>query len=40
VSTIRTDILMMGIKLNAQVAMKNLQNMHEESLPPLTPMKL
>ncbi len=25
---------MMGIKLNAQVAMKNLQNMHEEPLPP------
>jgi hypothetical protein len=34
VNTIRTDIAMMGIKLNAQVAMKNLQNMHaEESLP-------
>ena len=25
---------MMGIKLNAQVMIKNLQNMHEQSLPP------
>jgi hypothetical protein len=25
---------MMGIKLNAQVIIKNLQNMHEKSLPP------
>ena len=24
----------MGIKLNAQVIIKNLQNMHEKSLPP------
>jgi hypothetical protein len=33
---IRTDIAVMGIKLNAQVIMKNLrvQNMHEKSLPP------
>ncbi len=25
---------MMGTKLNAQVIIKNLQNMHEKSLPP------
>jgi hypothetical protein len=31
---IRTDIAMMGIKLNAQVIIKNLQNMHEKLLPP------
>jgi hypothetical protein len=34
VSKIRTDIAMMGIKLNAQVTIKNLQGMHEKSLPP------
>jgi hypothetical protein len=34
VSKIRTDIAMMGTKLNAQVIIKNLQNMHEKSLPP------
>ncbi len=36
VNKIRTDIAMMGIKLNAQVIIKNLnfQNMHEKSLPP------
>jgi hypothetical protein len=34
VSKIRTDVAMMGIKLNAQVIIKNLQNMHEKSLPP------
>jgi hypothetical protein len=36
VNKIRTDITMMGIKLNAQVTIKNLQNMHdsERSLPP------
>jgi hypothetical protein len=33
-SKIRTDIAMMAIKLNAQVIIKNLQNMHEKSLPP------
>ncbi len=39
-SKIRTDynyystIAIMGIKLNAQVIIKNLQNMHEKSLPP------
>jgi hypothetical protein len=31
---IRPDIPMMGTKLNAQVIIKNLQNMHEKSLPP------
>ena len=31
---IRTDIAMMATKLNAQVIIKNLQNMHEKSLPP------
>jgi hypothetical protein len=31
---IRTDIAMIGTKLNAQVIIKNLQNMHEKSLPP------
>ena len=30
---IRTDIAMMATKLNAQVIIKNLQNMHEKSLP-------
>ena len=34
VSKIRTDIAMMGAKLNAQVIIKNLQNMHEKSLTP------
>ena len=34
VNKIRTDIAMMRIKLNAQVIIKNLQNMHEKSLPP------
>jgi hypothetical protein len=34
VNKIRTDIAMRGIKLNAQVIIKNLQNMHEKSLPP------
>jgi hypothetical protein len=31
---IRTDIAMLGTKLNAQVTIKNLQNMHAKSLPP------
>ena len=31
---IRTDIAMMRAKLNAQVTIKNPQNMHEKSLPP------
>ena len=34
VSKIRTDIAMMWIKLNARVMIKNLQSMHEKSLPP------
>jgi hypothetical protein len=34
VDKIRTDIAMMGTKLNAQVSIKNLQSMHEKSLPP------
>ena len=36
VNKIRTDTAMMGIKLNAQVMIKNLNlpNMHEKSLPP------
>ena len=34
VNKIRTDIAMMGIKLSAQVIIKNLQNMHGKSLPP------
>ena len=36
VNKIRTDIAMMGTKLNAQVIIKNLQNMHAKSrsLPP------
>jgi hypothetical protein len=36
VNKIRTDIAMMGIKLNAQVTIKNLQNAHEnfEATPP------
>ena len=33
-SKIRTDIAMMATKLNAQVIIKILQNMHEKSLPP------
>jgi hypothetical protein len=35
VNNIRTDIATMGIKFNAQVIIKNLQNMHEKSPPPL-----
>jgi hypothetical protein len=31
---IRTDIAMIGTKLNAQVIIKNLQNMPAKSLPP------
>ncbi len=31
---VRSDIAMMATKLNAQVIIKNLQNMHEKSLPP------
>ena len=34
VSKIRTDIAMMATKPNARVIIKNLQNMHEKSLPP------
>ena len=36
VNKIRTDIAMLGTKLNAQVIIKNLpgQNMHARSLPP------
>jgi hypothetical protein len=34
VNKIRTDIAMLGTKLNAQVIIKNLQNMHAKSLPP------
>ncbi len=34
VNKIRTDIAMLGTKLNAQVSIKNLQNMHAKSLPP------
>ena len=34
VNKIRTDIAMMWTKLNAQVIIKNLQNMHAKSLPP------
>ena len=36
VNKIRTDIAMIGTvtKLNAQVIVKNLQNMHAKSLPP------
>ena len=33
-SKVRSDIAMMATKLNAQVIIKNLQNMHEKSLPP------
>jgi hypothetical protein len=33
VSKARSDIAMMATKLNAQVIIKNLQNMHEKSLP-------
>jgi hypothetical protein len=32
VNKIRTDIAMLGTKLNAQVIIKNLQNMHAKSL--------
>jgi hypothetical protein len=35
VSKVRSDIAMMATKLNAQVIIKNLQNMHEKSLPPM-----
>ena len=34
VNKVRTDIAMIGTKLNAQVIIKNLQNMHAKSLPP------
>jgi hypothetical protein len=34
VNKIRTDIARIGTKLNAQVIIKNLQNMHAKSLPP------
>ena len=34
VNKIRTDIAMLGTKLNAQVTIKNFQNMHAKSLPP------
>ncbi len=34
VNKIRTDIAMLGTKLNAQVIIKNLENMHAKSLPP------
>jgi hypothetical protein len=34
VNKIRTDIAMLGTKLNAQVTIKNLQNMHAKSFPP------
>ncbi len=34
VNKIRTVIAMIGTKLNAQVIIKNLQNMHAKSLPP------
>jgi hypothetical protein len=34
VNQIRTDIAMIGTKLNAQVIIKNLQNMHAKTLPP------
>ena len=34
VNKIRTDIAMMGIKLNAQVTIKNLQNMHRSHFRP------
>ena len=34
VNKIRTDIAMIGTKLNAQVIIKNPQNMHAKSLPP------
>ena len=34
VNKIRTDVAMIGTKLNAQVIIKNLQNMHAKSLPP------
>ncbi len=34
VSKVRSDIAMMATKLNAQVIIKNLQNMREKSLPP------
>ena len=35
VNKIRTGIAMIGTKLNAQVIIKNLQNMHGKSLPPV-----
>ena len=34
VSKIRTDTAMIGTKLDAQVTIRNLQNMHAKSLPP------
>ncbi len=34
VNKIRTDIAIIGTKLNAQVIIKNLQNMHAKSLSP------
>ncbi len=34
VNKIRTDIAMIGTKLNAQVTIKNIQNMHAKSPPP------
>ena len=34
VSKIRTDIAVTGTKLNAQVIIRNLQNMHAKSFPP------
>jgi hypothetical protein len=34
VNKIRTELAMEGIKLHARVLIKNLQNMHEKSLPP------
>ena len=34
VNKVRIDVAMMGIKLNAQVMIKHLQNTHEKSLPP------
>ena len=34
VNKVRTDIAMIGTKLNAQVIIKNLQNMHAKALPP------
>ncbi len=34
VNKTRTDMAMIGTKLNARVIIKNLQNMHAKSLPP------